>query len=358
MKPNTTDCQNCEQPYEEGFKFCPNCGQKTNEELTIGVLFYNTISNYFSFDARFLKSFIPLMFRPGYLAKKFLEGKRLLYLHPAQMYLFVSVIFFFVFSFTVNDWIEEADKANEKIATSGVVSGINEQANKNMDSIVLNALKNQLKIAKKDSINNNETKKALDTIVKAIEAKDYSSDANFGISKKRLDSLRQAGASDEDIYKDMGMDEDAGNIQRGFYKSLLELSNGKGAGNWIKRIADTIPIAMFFLLPLFAFLLKIFYFNKGRYSHHLVFSFYFFSFLFTVFTMLLAFNRFVIEIPVVVSVLIILSVFIYFLIALQRFYKNFWMLTFIKSGIITFIFLLMVIPLAAVLISGFALVNA
>ena len=81
MNTNQVNCQNCEQPYEEGFQFCPNCGQKTNDELTLGVLFYNTISNYFSFDARFFKSFIPLMFRPGYLAKQFIDGKRLLYLH-------------------------------------------------------------------------------------------------------------------------------------------------------------------------------------------------------------------------------------------------------------------------------------
>lgn len=87
-------CQNCNGIIKEDYQFCPHCGQKTNDELTIGVLFYNTISNYFSFDARFLKSFLPLMFKPGDLAIKFLQGKRLLYLHPAQMYLFVSVIFF------------------------------------------------------------------------------------------------------------------------------------------------------------------------------------------------------------------------------------------------------------------------
>ena len=99
METNQNTCQNCEQPYDKGFRFCPHCGQKTNDELTLGVLFYNTISNYFSFDARFFKSFIPLMIRPGYLAKEFVKGKRLLYLHPAQMYLFVAVIFFFIFNF-------------------------------------------------------------------------------------------------------------------------------------------------------------------------------------------------------------------------------------------------------------------
>jgi len=46
-------CKNCEQQFKKEFDFCPHCGQKVNDELTLGVLFYNTISNYFSFDARF-----------------------------------------------------------------------------------------------------------------------------------------------------------------------------------------------------------------------------------------------------------------------------------------------------------------
>ena len=81
MSTSQIDCKNCGEPFDEGFSFCPHCGQKSNDELTIGVLFYNTISNYFSFDARFLKSFLPLMFKPGHLAKEFIKGKRLLYLH-------------------------------------------------------------------------------------------------------------------------------------------------------------------------------------------------------------------------------------------------------------------------------------
>ncbi len=56
MESNTTRCKNCEQEHEMGFEFCPHCGQKTNEDLTVGILFYNTISNYFSFDARFLRA--------------------------------------------------------------------------------------------------------------------------------------------------------------------------------------------------------------------------------------------------------------------------------------------------------------
>ena len=121
MEPSTVNCQNCDEPFEEGFEFCPHCGQKTKDELTLGVLFYNTISNYFSFDARFFRSFIPLMFKPGYIAKEFVKGKRLQYLHPAQYYLFVSVIFFFILSFKVNEFNRAADEAFKKGAKYCVV---------------------------------------------------------------------------------------------------------------------------------------------------------------------------------------------------------------------------------------------
>ena len=69
MRRSLTDCQNCNQRFESHYPFCPYCGMKSKDELTLGVLFNNTISNYFSVDARFFKSFIPLMFKPGYLAK-------------------------------------------------------------------------------------------------------------------------------------------------------------------------------------------------------------------------------------------------------------------------------------------------
>ncbi|MDB9755425.1 DUF3667 domain-containing protein [Winogradskyella sp.] len=118
MSNTTVNCQNCEQSHKESFEFCPHCGQKTNDELTIGVLFYNTISNYFSFDARFFKSFFPLMYKPGYLAKEFIKGKRLLYLHPAQMYLFIAVIFFFIFNFYVRDSRTALDKNMQNVLAS------------------------------------------------------------------------------------------------------------------------------------------------------------------------------------------------------------------------------------------------
>lgn len=359
MDTHYVDCQNCEQPFTKGFKFCPHCGQKTNENLTIGVLFYNTISNYFSFDARFLKSFFPLMFKPGYLAKRFLQGKRLMYLHPAQMYLFVSVIFFFVFSFTISDWSKEMNAFNQKIVKAELAKESPEVSilqGEELDSIKKEELLNNLKRNKTLFRLTDEDLKKTDSILNADDSNALNID--WGFNKSKIDSLVAFGASDAEIYKEMGMKDDAGFIEKKFFKSILNISKGYGAGSIIQRAFDAVPIAMFILLPLFAFLLKLFYYNSGSYAYHLVFSFYFFSFLFTLFALLLGINRFLFEIPNWISWVLVLSTFFYFYLSVLNFYERNWFTSFLKSSIITFIFMLFIIPTAGTLLVIFGFINA
>ena len=366
-------CQNCEELFKDGARFCPHCGQKTNDDLTLGVLFYNTISNYFSFDARFLKSFLPLMFRPGYLASRFIQGKRLMYLHPAQMYLFISVIFFFILSFSTRDLVSKADELNQKVVDSELMDDLSEEAQQVADSVT------NADVLKKIELNpalfnlDEEQKAQVDSIVNSkipstgpsMEADENLSDsikvsklnANgvpWSFDKKMIDSLIVAGAEDKVIYKEIGLSEGDGFIKKRIFKNMLSLYKGQGAGSIVQAFFDSIPLAMFFLLPIFALLLKLFYFNKGKYAHHLVFSFYYFSFLFTVFAIVFAINRFVHDIPDGIDWLVALSTFLYFLIALLTFYKQHWLLTLIKSSIITFIFLLLVIPMALAVLAGFS----
>ncbi len=142
MKKVPVDCKNCEKQFKDGFQFCPHCGQKAKDELTIGVLFYNTISNYFSFDARFFKSFFPLLFKPGYLASQFIKGKRLLYLHPAQLYLFISVVFFFLLTtVVVRDQVQNFDTALKKATDKSLITNTAKQKTENfLDDVELDSV--------------------------------------------------------------------------------------------------------------------------------------------------------------------------------------------------------------------------
>ena len=170
-------CKNCEQNFDADFYFCPYCGQQSKEDLTVGVLFYNTISNYFSFDARFFKSFLPLMLKPGFLAKRFIEGKRLLYLHPAQLYLFISVVFFFVFSFIQREQVRSLDENLAKTLKQEKV----------IDTTITKEVRDSLRLVEM------KKKQVADSIGRAKLRKSLEDNKMFhGFSEKQIDSLVNA----------------------------------------------------------------------------------------------------------------------------------------------------------------------
>lgn len=359
----TTNCLNCEESYSTDFSFCPHCGQKSKDELTLSVLFYNTISNYFSFDARFLKSFFPLLFRPGYLASKFIAGKRLMYLHPAQLYLFVSVVFFFLFSFSVRKQVQSLDESLAKTLKKETV----------VDTITNESIKDSLNLVKaerkriKDSTEIEVARQALkankmwtgmndaqiDSLISTEGFKEGKNNMNFNLNEKEIDSLIAAGASNESIYKSMGMDADDNRFVKRMYGQALKFYKSRKGGSVLQSFYDTIPIAMFFLLPIFAFILKIFYFRRGRYAHHLVFSFYYFSFLFTVFSIIVGANM-IWDVPDWIDWLVAGSTFLYLFVALKKFYQKGWFGSFIKANVVTFTFLVVVIPMTAAILGLFA----
>ncbi len=346
LEPNKTTCKNCDQEHEAGFEFCPHCGQKTNEDLTVGVLFYNTISNYFSFDARFFKSFIPLMFRPGVLAKRFIEGKRLLYLHPAQMYLFISVVFFFFFSFIVRDQVVDLDNILEKgfIEETAKIDSLRTQV---LDTTKIASITKSLKDSNIIIGVDAEELEALDSIIAAKSGTNNKnfSDFTFGYDGKKVDSLIAAKAPVEEQLNAMGMEEDAGIFKRRLYTQLLKFQTNKKGGSILQTFYDSIPIALFVLLPIFAMLLKLFFWRRGSFAHHLVFSFYYYSFLFTALSIILLAN-FIWEIPDWIDGLVVLSTFFYLFLAIKHFYKQGVFVSFFKTCVITFMYMIFVMPIA------------
>ncbi len=347
MPKPTIECSNCNQRFEAHYPFCPYCGQQAEDKLTIGVLFSNTISNYFSVDARFFRSFVPLMTKPGYLAKRFVQGQRLLYLHPAQMYLFISVVFFFLFSFISREQAEIIDSDLKKgIERSRVVLDSIDQNKKDslfeqrlLDSVI----KNQNKLGLKD----NDVKE-LDSIIQK-ERSVKSSIFNMNFKQNTIDSMIEIGASDQAIYKKMGMKQQDGAFTKRFYKQALKFMKNKSGGSVLQAFYDSVPIAMFILLPIFAFILKLFYGKKGSFAHHLVFSFYFFAFLFTVFSVLVFASLIWEEFPWWIIIMVMLSTFFYLFFGVRRFYEQGYFLSFIKSNLISFVFLSIVLPFAAVI---------
>lgn len=49
------------------------------------------------FDSSFFTTVKDLLFKPGFLSKEYMKGRRVSYLHPIRMYVFTSAIFFLLF---------------------------------------------------------------------------------------------------------------------------------------------------------------------------------------------------------------------------------------------------------------------
>lgn len=348
MSRSLKKCNNCIQQFESHLPFCPYCGQKAGDQLTLNVLFNNTINNYFSVDARFFKSFFPLMFKPGYLPKQFVSGKRLLYLHPAQMYLFISIVFFFLFSFVSRKQVENIDSAIKKDI---------EQSHFYRDSLKKVSKENTTeKYVNKSDLKNEDSlrlrKQQLVQVTDSVQNVNKSSSNsifNIDINEMEIDSMIAAGASDEELYRKMGMKTSDGYLTKRMYKQILKFFKTKSGGTILQAFLDSIPLAMFMLLPIFAFILKLFYIRKGKFVHHLVFTFYFFAFLFGVFSFLVIANLIWKDFPGWVMTLTMFSAFFYLFFGVKRFYDQGYILSFIKSSAISFFFLSMVLPFAVVI---------
>ncbi len=305
------ECKNCGQKFQHTYTYCPYCGQKHIPKLTIYDLFSNFIGNYLSVDGRFFTSIGPLLLKPGYIALNYVNGKRESYLHPAKMYLFISLIFFFIFSFFIQDTEES------------------------------------IRITKLDP----EMGQAIDSVLTDGDLNDISiQEFDFLSITSNIDSLIHSGAADEEIYRAMGMKENAGFFSRKFYKQMLKLFREGGAQEVYNTFFDTIPVAMFFLLPVFALILYLFYHRRGNYASHLVFSLYYFSVFFIILGILYASNRWLGGLPWFLDWILALSPMVYLGLGLKKFYNQTWKKTVFKEMGILSLFLLVFVPITFVFV--------
>jgi len=82
-------CKNCGNEFEG--KFCNYCGQKNFEKrFTIKDILHDFFHSFTHVDSGIIFLFKELFFRPGIVAKEYIEGKRKKYFSPLQ-YLVITV---------------------------------------------------------------------------------------------------------------------------------------------------------------------------------------------------------------------------------------------------------------------------
>lgn len=218
MNPAHTHCQNCNAELHG--EYCSSCGQRDKEvHIPIKEIVSEFIEILPVFDERLLRSMKLFLFKPGKLTFEYLSGRRKTYISPFKLYFIISFVYFLIGSFNMSESKQE--------------------------------LREQLMIG--DSV---QTRTHSDTTVLAI--KNPNSGVTFSINNREP-------------------------IERMFGNKFIDgfKTGQKNPHEFFERIREHLPKILFLLLPVFALLLKLIYVrSKILYIQHLIFSFYFHSFIF------------------------------------------------------------------------------
>ena len=86
-------CTNCEAPLYGDY--CHQCGQQKGSSIrnvfALVQEFFGEIGNW---DSRVIRTLFHLLFRPGFLSREYVAGRRAPYVPPLRLYLFTSIICF------------------------------------------------------------------------------------------------------------------------------------------------------------------------------------------------------------------------------------------------------------------------
>jgi len=87
-------CLNCDTKLSEEDAYCPKCGQKAiSSKVTIWGLIAEFFTTVFNLDNSIWRSLVGL-FKPAFLSKEFIIGKRKKYLHPLRLFFITLVLQF------------------------------------------------------------------------------------------------------------------------------------------------------------------------------------------------------------------------------------------------------------------------
>src|SRR5690349_19840690 len=92
-------CDNCGASVPG--RYCGNCGQRLEPPVhSLWHFLTVAMEDVTHADSRLWRTLWALLFKPGFLTRQFLDGRRASYLPPVRLYLVLSVVFFLWFSAT------------------------------------------------------------------------------------------------------------------------------------------------------------------------------------------------------------------------------------------------------------------
>jgi hypothetical protein len=265
-------CLNCNHIVDE--RYCPNCGQEnTLSRRTFHHIFIHFFENLTHYENSFWKTIFNLFFKPAALTKAYMAGKRLSYLNPIRLYIFISFVTFLMISLFPNNpekQITTPSAKYEQVSIPTIDSlHIEEKSVDGLTKVGLLSQQNNDTIKKilqqTDEIDN--TQNTTSTQKKEV--------ADFGYeSIIELDSIQKHGTKKAQV----------SDTEYWFLKKWLTVKEENTNEQIIEKFSESfthnLPKLLFMYMPVFAFVLWLFHDKKKWYYYDSgIFTLHYFSFL-------------------------------------------------------------------------------
>ncbi len=308
-------CPNCQTDLSAGENFCPTCGQPNHDvNVTFGHVVEEAVEGFFHFDSKVWSTFRELIFSPGKLTVDFLEGRRARFVPPVRLYVLLSIAFFFLLGkgadheiFGGKPLVQIDTTAARKTPPTPAAATEKSSEPQSLPE-ALKAVRDSIEYARAHS--GAPVKVTGDFRMLSLKSGDFSNkplmEKIANGSDAFLDSLIRARGDEPTFWK------------RRAYRQSARLSTKKEVLQ--HQFVKNLSLGMFFLMPVFALLLKLFYRRqRPLYVQNLIFSINLHSFFFLFLSVLLLISLVLpasIKIPPIVP---ILAMWVYWVLALRRY---------------------------------------
>ncbi len=263
--PTCCVCKNCGNTFQGNY--CPHCGQNRHTpRFTIRNAFQNILSGFFNIDHGFSRNLIELLYRPGYMIRDYLKGKRVHYYKPFQTLFVLAALYIMGVQLIDPAAIKLSEKEMEEEPTiASLMDDIKYQQEQTSDSCTKYYLGQSITYA--DSAQWAQTHSLSESIQAQIDAKSSNQDPNelkkdkqdstiSEIRKNILANMAQQDNpyEDQDIWNDLS---EAGSEMKNVFNEMTnnyftENSFLSAVGNLMKSwIHGNKAFSILALLPLF-----------------------------------------------------------------------------------------------------------
>ena len=324
-------CENCgallHGPY------CSQCGQKAADRIVpVWHMINEALEAVFELDLRVFRTFPTFLFLPGRLTKEYIDGRRKRYIRPFRLYLFATFLLFTTLALTTS-------RGGLSLPFPPATAPVPADTAQTAAADVPRPLADTTDVV---GIPLAETDSASGTASSG-------DGAVFGPQEEREKMARRIEKDTSVIQVEGVFDDPEANarLERTLRRNLPEIL--RNPWDFVGSLIDRGAYAMFFMLPIFAFLLKLLYVRRGRlYAEHMIFSLHVHAFAFFAFTAGLLLNQSDLAWLNAAGPWVELSPLLYLVLALSHVYDQ----GLIKSTIKAFILLMIY---SIVLAFGFAL---